>query len=785
MVLGEQQHEEAMEGLRSSLLERLEREIGATGGAAPPTDPEIARVAAACLATRDVAGAVLGAALAPLERAFVPRFCARLAACAADPSDAGFAGAFSAELARLRAAAEWLRALLVRAKAAIVGGGGAAAARRPADRLALLAAEPQLQRALASAVRAGAPEAALLPAVRRFYALALADAAADPRRLAPGAPAAEGVAGVAAGLRALGLAELGAAAAAAVVAAHVERDLHARASRIFDASVLDAALEEVPALPLALLRLALPPGPGAAAALARWAARLRESVYAGVGGLRVAEMFDIVVDFPDSLPALEDLRRCLAPARLHRRLVAAFGAAIRARLLHPGASTADVIQQYVSAIRALQRVDASGSVLDAVGAPIRDYLRARKDTIRCVVAMLTDDEHEAAAAALLAELAAAGGAGGCGDEGGRDLDGPGADADALAEAARWEPDPAEADPERGERAAASDIISLLVGIYGGKELFVAEYRATLGERLLAKGGYDCARELRTLELLKLRFGEAALRGAEVMLRDLADSKRVDANVHSVSDSATPLRRRRGLVDIAALSATVVSALFWPALPKEDFSPPPGVAAMLATYAHKYHSLKAPRVLEWRPALGAVDLELTLGGATLEFSVSPFLATVLLQFQARAEWPAAELAAAVGAPVDALRRRAAFWVAQGVVSEARGADGAPVYRRNAALQSGGAPGGGDAEAGMDLDGGGAGGAGSAAEAEAMARLETFVLGMLTNLDALPLERIHNFLKMFACDPPYDRSAEQLEAYLMTLVREDKLSLEGGLFRKRPA
>jgi anaphase-promoting complex subunit 2 len=109
----------------------------------------------------------------------------------------------------------------------------------------------------------------------------------------------------------------------------------------------------------------------------------------------------------------------------------------------------------------------------------------------------------------------------------------------------------------------------------------------------------------------------------------------------------------------------------------------------------------------------------------------------------------------------------------------------VYRRNAALQSGGAPSGGDAGAGMDLDGGGTGGAGSAAEAEAMARLETFVLGMLTNLDALPLERIHNFLKMFACDPPYDRSAEQLEAYLMTLVREDKLSLESGLFRKRSA
>lgn len=40
----------------------------------------------------------------------------------------------------------------------------------------------------------------------------------------------------------------------------------------------------------------------------------------------------------------------------------------------------------------------------------------------------------------------------------------------------------------------------------------------LAERLLGKGGYECDRELRTLELLKVRFGEGALHGAEVMLK---------------------------------------------------------------------------------------------------------------------------------------------------------------------------------------------------------------------------------------------------------------------------
>ena len=43
---------------------------------------------------------------------------------------------------------------------------------------------------------------------------------------------------------------------------------------------------------------ALPQADGAAA-LAAWRARLSYYVYEAVGGLRIADMFDIVVDWPD------------------------------------------------------------------------------------------------------------------------------------------------------------------------------------------------------------------------------------------------------------------------------------------------------------------------------------------------------------------------------------------------------------------------------------------------------------------------------------------------------
>jgi anaphase-promoting complex subunit 2 len=66
---------------------------------------------------------------------------------------------------------------------------------------------------------------------------------------------------------------------------------------------------------------------------------------------------------------------------------------------------------------------------------------------------------------------------------------------------------------------------------------------------------------------------------------------------------------------------------------------------------------------------------------------------------------------------------------------------------------------------------------------MAAYEPFIMGMLTNFDALPLDRVHNMLKMFVSDPPYDKSLEQLGAYMGRLVGEEKLSLDGGTYRKR--
>lgn len=56
---------------------------------------------------------------------------------------------------------------------------------------------------------------------------------------------------------------------------------------------------------------------------------------------------------------------------------------------------------------------------------------------------------------------------------------------------------------------------MLVNVYGSKELFVNEYRTLLANRLLTQCLCDTEKEIRYLELLKLRFGDSQLHYCEV------------------------------------------------------------------------------------------------------------------------------------------------------------------------------------------------------------------------------------------------------------------------------
>ncbi|KAK4263480.1 hypothetical protein QN277_028879 [Acacia crassicarpa] len=525
--------------------------------------------------------------------------------------------------------------------------------------------------------------------------------------------------------------------------------------------------------------------------LVRWKLRLEYFAYETLQDLRIAKLFEIIVDYPESSPAIEDLKLCLEYTGQHAKLVESFISALRYRLLTAGASTNDILHQYVSTIKALRTIDPAGVFLEAVGEPIRDYLRGRKDTIKCIVTMLTDGTSGNSSASgnsgdsLLEELNR--------DEEmqenvGTDDDFNTDDRQAWINATRWQPDPVEADPLKGSRNQRKvDILGMIVGIIGSKDQLVNEYRTMLAEKLLNKSDYDIDAEIRTLELLKIQFGESSLQKCEIMLNDLIDSKRANTNIKPTisQPSKTSTQIGENTIPMDVVSATIISSNFWPPIQDEPLNLPGPIDQLLSDYANRFHEIKTPRKLQWKKSLGTVKLELQFEDRVMQFTVAPIHASIIMQFQDQTSWTSKNLAAAVGVPMDVLNRRINFWITKGVIAETSGADFAQVYtlmEKMADTSKNGGSGGGSQE----LLGGDEEEERSVASVENQLRkemtvYEKFILGMLTNFGSMALDRIHNTLKMFCiADPPYDKSLQQLQSFLSGLVSEEKLELRDGMY-----
>ncbi|KAG6654242.1 hypothetical protein CIPAW_05G131900 [Carya illinoinensis] len=491
--------------------------------------------------------------------------------------------------------------------------------------------------------------------------------------------------------------------------------------------------------------------------LVRWQLRLEYFAYETLQDLRIAKLFEIIVDYPDSSPAIEDLKQCLEYTGQHSKLVESFISALRYRLLTAGASTNDILHQYVSSIKALRTIDPAGVFLEAVGEPIRDYLRGRKDTIKCIVTMLTDGSggnpnvSGNTGDSLLEELNR--------DEesqenSGVDDDFITDDKQAWIDAARWEPDPVEADPLKGSRNRRKvDILGMIVGIIGSKDQLVNEYRVMLAEKLLNKSDYDIDSEIRTLELLKIHFGESSMQKCEIMLNDLIDSKRTNTNIKATitQPSQTGVELGDNAVSMDLLDATIISSNFWPPIQDETLNVPKPVDKLLADYAKRFNEIKTPRKLLWKKNLGTVKLELQFEDRAVQFTVAPIHAAIIMQFQEQTSWTSQNLAAAIGIPVDVLNRRINFWINKGILAESLGAESSDhVFTLMEGMVETGKNGG-DSGSCEELLVGDEEGERSVASAEDQIRkemtvYEKFIMGMLTNFGSMGLDRIHNTLKL---------------------------------------
>ncbi|SCZ98465.1 BZ3500_MvSof-1268-A1-R1_Chr7-1g09159 [Microbotryum saponariae] len=462
--------------------------------------------------------------------------------------------------------------------------------------------------------------------------------------------------------------------------------------------------------------------------------RFEYHVHKTMGVVRASEMFDIIVNFPRSTPALEDLKVCLLKTDQRAIIVNKLRHLNEQRLLHPGVDTKDIISQYIASIRCLRLLDPQGVLLSRIADPIRQYLRAREDTIRCIVSSLIEEGNE-----LVKELAISGAK-------------PVQDAKDEAENyndPKWTPDPIDA-PADFRKSKGSDIIQLLVSIYDTKDVFVKELQVLLAQRLLAVKDYAFEKEIKNVEVLKVRFGEASLQGCEVMIRDLQDSKAIDVAVHE---------RNQGV----PLHATIVSRLFWPSFQPAPLKLPGHLGRAQREYDQAFTALKPEKKLRWLPQLGTINITVDLRDRSLTLDVTPLQASVLEVFQLRTIWTADSIGDELRI-IDtvAIRNVLYFWNNHGVLKSLPDdewkllefTDAATEKAASHVIEE-------EAQAVQSVE---------AQQIEQMRVYWQYIKGMLLNLGALPIARIHSTLNMLV--PTYKgKTTDELVAFL------DAMRIEG--------
>ncbi|KAM4059680.1 anaphase promoting complex (APC) subunit 2 domain-containing protein [Hirsutella rhossiliensis] len=513
--------------------------------------------------------------------------------------------------------------------------------------------------------------------------------------------------------------------------------------------------------------------------------RWRDVAVGRLATLRTNELFDIVLHWPESRGGLEDLRSAVTTPQRRLQLTDAFSAALQKRLLHPGRSTVDILQTYISMIRTFHALDSSKVLLDRVAHALQLYLCQRDDAVRIVVTGLLANPSVAntdPGKSRLAELAAILNDASQQHQQRNQGDDDDLDWNDLA----WVPDPVDAGVNY-KRPKSEDVIGTLISALGSQDIFIKEFQLIVAERLLSsQAGFQ--QEIKVLGLLKKRFGEGALQNCDVMIKDIFDSRRVDAILRRGlrAGSNTP-----GL-SVPTYHAKILSRLFWPSLRKEGFKVPPPVAAVQSQYEAGFEQLKTSRKLGWLNHLGSATVRLDLEDRCVELECKTYEAAVIYAFHddGSSGQPGPrrrafnEIWQGLMIDEELLELALGFWVSRRVLRKV----GNQTYELLEKLAD-------EDEGAVDDDDGAASSAGDESgqvsprkaksmdskEKERRAVYWQFIVGMLTNSSpAMPLGQISMMMKMLIADGcPW--SNEELQEFLGEKVAGKELELAGGKYR----
>ncbi|KAF7727756.1 hypothetical protein EC973_007215 [Apophysomyces ossiformis] len=355
-----------------------------------------------------------------------------------------------------------------------------------------------------------------------------------------------------------------------------------------------------------------------------------------ISPISVTKIFDLIREFPTSQPVIEDLKIAIEKLDLFDDIQNALIEVLQTRLLHLGASTSDILDQYTCCIRCVKIWDPTCDILVPIIQLMEDYIQhkrlfiadgtkrhdsatksVRKEAIRAVVGKVRDllPNEDPIYVFELSEL---------------DGSAPSEDQEMMDDK-----------PTRLKRwqRKSSDTVAMLISICGPIEIFVKGYEEKLREALCSSADYDTDEEIMKLEVLKQHFPKNTMIRCDVMVADINESRRLDRQIHQTV---------RGIP--SEFHVAVLSRFYWknPEDENEEDGDEdeydeehnddasirlwPGFQQAMDLYEAEFRRIRVSRKLQWLPSQGMTTLELQFESGVEEYRVDPVSAMVISMFE---------------------------------------------------------------------------------------------------------------------------------------------------------
>ncbi|KRX01026.1 Cullin homology [Pseudocohnilembus persalinus] len=369
--------------------------------------------------------------------------------------------------------------------------------------------------------------------------------------------------------------------------------------------------------------------------------QINEKMHEFYSKICISHIFDFCLNYPDSHVISVELKQSLDFVPMMNELKENLIQQIKKRLLIPGVITQTILNYYINTLKFMQILDPQGFYFEEIIQTLKKYLLKRNDTIRCIIQHLADiDEEGQGYGQLIKERVQ------IPESKQQQLDFSSDEDEAQAE--KWEIQSlvhkkkelinfeVQQKPTnlyKGVKYMESDLLSILVNLYGSQEEFIKEYQNMLAEKMMGAKEVNIDEEFKNLELLKLRCGDQNLQACNVILKDVRDSKKVDQNIHQ--DFLQPLTQKNintDLLKFDSLHCTFVSKGYWQInYDQEENELPDIVKPVFDEYLKRFELTKQQRKLKLHPNLGYVNLTLSFDNGDFDFKCPPIQALLISYF----------------------------------------------------------------------------------------------------------------------------------------------------------